>query len=102
MKISGLARLRRIWNLLRRHKYTITLAYFAAVLFYFSDNSFYHQWKQQREINSMKEEIEDYENKYVHDGKQLNDLEHDPSAILRIARERYLMKSKDEDIFIVE
>ena len=102
MRMSGLVFLSRVWKLFKSHKYTITLVYFAAVLGYFSDNSFFRQWKQQQEIDRMKAEIVNYENQYTHDGKLLDALEHNPSAILKIARERYLMKSKNEDIYIFE
>ena len=43
-----------------------------------------------------------YEQEIEKTKKELNDLQNNPAAIEKYARERYLMKKEGEDIFIVE
>lgn len=100
MKLNILVGLHRIWKLFRGHKYLITCVLFGFVLGYWDRNSFYNRYKQGQEIRETQRQIADYRHRYAHDTKLLNELEHDPSAILKVARERYYMKAADEDIYI--
>ena len=102
MKFKALVWLHRVWMLFKGHKYLITCVFFGAVIGYFDKNSFYQRYKQGQEIRDMQRQISDYKQQYAHDTKLLNDLEHDPAAILKIARERYLMKAANEDVYIFD
>lgn len=46
-------------------------------------------------------EIKSYRDQYERDKSQLRRLDTDPKAIEQIARERYMMKRDDEDIFVL-
>lgn len=92
----------RAWLFMKRNKYLITLGFFGAVLGYFDKNSVYHRYVQAQEIREMQLQIAAYRQQYAHDTKLLNNLDNDPSAILKIARERYLMKAADEDVYIFD
>lgn len=59
----------------------------------------FHQW---REIRMLKEEIKGYNETFERDKASLERLKRDPDAVVEVARERYYMKTDDEDIFIVE
>ena len=50
----------------------------------------------------MKEEIEKYRKEYEENTERLNELAVDSGAIERIAREKYLMKKPNEDIYVFE
>lgn len=94
--------LKKLWIIFKEHKYLITCIFFGAVIGYFDKNSFYQRYKQGQEIRDMQRQIAGYRQQYAHDTKLLNALEHDPSAILKIARERYFMKAADEDVYIFD
>ena len=47
------------------------------------------------------DEIEVYNTRYQNDMRQIRELNHNPKAMERIARERYFMKHEDEDIFVL-
>ena len=47
------------------------------------------------------DEIEVYESRYQSDMRQILELNRNPKAMERIARERYFMKHDDEDIFVL-
>lgn len=52
-------------------------------------------------ISELHEEIDHYERAYARDQERIHQLETDPKAMERIARERYFMKHADEDIFVL-
>lgn len=100
MKINVLVPLHRFWRFFKRNKYLLTCIFFGALLGYFDKNSFYQRYKQREQIRDMERQIAEYRHRYAHDTKLLNEMEHDPSAILKVARERYFMKAADEDVYI--
>lgn len=60
------------------------------------------RFQQRREISRLKGEIQKYKNTFEKDKATLERLKNDPEAIVEVARERYYMKTEDEDIFILE
>ena len=50
----------------------------------------------------LKEEIEKYRTDYEENTKRLNEISTNPDAIEQIAREKYLMKKPNEDIYVFE
>lgn len=54
------------------------------------------------EISQLKEEIEKYRADYEENTKRLNEISTNPDAIEQIAREKYLMKKPNEDIYVFE
>lgn len=56
----------------------------------------------EREISQLKEEIEKYRTDYEENTKRLNEISTNPDAIEQIAREKYLMKKPNEDIYVFE
>jgi cell division protein FtsB len=52
-------------------------------------------------IGQLADEIEVYTARYQDDMRQIRELNHNPKAMERIARERYFMKHDDEDIFVL-
>lgn len=56
----------------------------------------------EREISQLKEEIEKYRADYEENTKRLNELNSNPDAIEQVAREKYLMKKPNEDIYVFE
>lgn len=52
-------------------------------------------------VREMKAEIEAYNTQYEKDEHTLKELQRNPKAIRKIAREQYFMKADDEDIFVL-
>ncbi len=55
-----------------------------------------------RAINSLEGEKEYYQNKIETDNKKLKELKTNDENLEKFAREQYLMKKSDEDIFIID
>ncbi len=97
-----MGRLLTVWNFVRRHKYLITVLAFIAIVGFIDENSYVRRLHNQREISRLENEIQKYREEYNESTRLLDELEEDPTAIEKIAREKYLMKKPDEDIFIFE
>ena len=57
--------------------------------------------RNKQRINELEEEIEKYDADYKRDQAQIRELDRNPKAMEKIARERYFMKDDDEDIFVL-
>jgi len=65
------------------------------------ENSFLKRIDYEFQIRDLKSQIEAYNRRYESDSRQLHELNRNPKAIQKIARERYFMKADDEDIFVL-
>ena len=83
-------------------KYIVVLVLGVVVIGFVGSNSSVraHLGYKQR-ISELQEEIESYESAYARDQERIHQLETNPKAMERIARERYFMKHADEDIFVL-
>lgn len=82
-------------------KYVIVSVVAALILGFLGENSIWNLVSQRARIAELRDEIDDYTERYTEDLKQVDALDHDPKAIRKIARERYFMKADDEDIFVL-
>ena len=91
-----------IWEFIGKHKYPITVLAFAAIIGFLDENSAIRRIGYTREISRLQSEIEKYRADYEENTKKLNELSSNPDAIEQIAREKYLMKKPNEDIYVFE
>lgn len=82
-------------------KYHIVIV--SGVLFvgFVDENSVMQRFKYEHEIEQLKAEIEKYNERYEADSRRLHELQKSSDAIAKVARERYFMKTDDEDIFVL-
>ncbi|MEG1579636.1 MAG: septum formation initiator family protein [Bacteroidaceae bacterium] len=97
-----MGKLRSTWRFIRHYKYGISIILFFLIVGLLDTNSFWNRYKQKQEINSLRAEIRKYKDMYKLDSTKLRELEVNPEAIEKIARERYFMKAVNEDVFIFE
>lgn len=88
------------WNYVRRYKYGVALLLFALIVGLTDENSLYTRYQRRVEIGHLHREIDKYQAQYDAERAQLQALENDPKAVERMARERYLMKRPNEDVFV--
>lgn len=96
IKITG-----HIIKAFNRFKYCIVIV--AGVLYvgFVGEDSFMKRFEYEHKISELREEIKQYEERYEADTKLLRELRRNPGAIAQVARERYFMKTDDEDIFVL-
>jgi cell division protein FtsB len=90
-------RVKRIWYM----KYVVVLAVGVLVIGFIDENSVWNHLKNKQRISELQEEIDHYTQSYNHDKARIRELNSNPKAIEKIARERYFMKCDDEDIFVL-
>lgn len=77
----------------------IVIAVFAFVI---SDSSIFARIGYNAEIRDLKGQIEYYQNKTQEDRRKFNELRSSKENIEKFARENYLMKKEDEEIFVIK
>lgn len=90
-----------VWGFLWRHKYLVTITFFAVMVGFVDENSLWERRQRIQEINALRAEMRTYQNQYNEDTKALDELENNPEEVVRVARERYFMKYPDEDVYVV-
>ncbi len=84
------------------NKYLVTLVVFAVILGFLDENNLMRRFKYAHQESRLRGEIGKYRAEYEENTKRLNELAVDSGAIERIAREKYLMKKPDEDIYVFD
>ena len=90
----------RVWHSLF-FKYAIVTIAGVAIVGFLDENSFWSHFKNMQRISELKEETEKYNEDNRRDQARIRELDRDPKAMEKIARERYFMKADDEDIFVL-
>ena len=80
----------------------VTTVLFLAMLTFVDDDSFVVRYQRKAVIGHLHEEIDKYAAMYESETRQLEALQNSPEAVERVARERYLMKRPNEEIYVFE
>lgn len=83
-------------------KYWITGLLFLIWISFFDDNSFKNRFEYNSEINKLNDEIEYYNKELKENEQKSMELQSSNQNLEKFARERYLMKKKNEDIFLIK
>jgi cell division protein DivIC len=93
--------LRKILSVLTNRFVVITLCFLAWIIF-FADNDLVSQYKDQKESKALEEKVKYLESEIERMKARSAQLKTDTAAIIQYAREQYLMKKADEDIFVFD
>lgn len=85
-----------------RYKYIITLLIFGVIIVFLDENSILRRMEIANEARNTRDEIEKYRKDFEESTLRLNELDADSNSIERIAREKYLMKKPNEDVYVFE
>lgn len=85
-----------------RYKYIITLLIFGVIIVFLDENSILRRMEVANEARNTRNEIEKYRKDFEESTMRLNELDADSNSIERIAREKYLMKKPNEDVYVFE
>ena len=90
------------WNrYVRRYKYAVAFLVFMVIIGVVDENSLLVRYQRRVDIGNLKREIDKYQQQYDDESARLQSLMTDPSAVEKLAREKYLMKRADEDVFVI-
>lgn len=99
-----MGRLQRIATIVKDYKYTkyiVTLFFIILIVGFVDDNSFMNRQERIEEIEKLEVEISLLKAKFEDDTRKLKSLD-EYDNVVRLAREKYLMKRQDEDVFVVK
>ena len=85
-----------------RNKYLLTIVIFVLWMLLFDSSSWVDVIRQIRQIRKLEQDREYYIEKIQEDRNRLKELRTNNENLEKFAREQYLMKKPDEDIFVIE
>lgn len=83
------------------NKYTMTLLIFLVWLTFFDRNNLVEKMQLSRKITTLEKEKDYYLKKIEEDNRKMQELLSNKDNLEKFAREQYLMKNKNEDIFVI-
>ena len=96
--------LKKVWYFIKTStllKYAVVTVIAVIFIGFADENSIWSHFRNKQTINDLEEEIDRYDALHEENQNRIKQLDKDPKAIQKIARERYFMKADDEDIFIL-
>lgn len=84
-----------------KNKYLISGITFLTWMLFFDRNDLMSQYEYRRQLNKLEAEKEFYTAESQKAVQDLNELTTDRSKLEKFAREKYLMKKDNEDVFVI-
>ena len=66
------------------------------------ENSLISRYQLHTRNEATRAEIRKYEEQYLRDQRDLQEMQNSPDAVERVARMDLLMKTPDEDVYVIE
>lgn len=92
--------MKRTVALLKNKFFLITVVFIVWMLF-FDKNDLYSQYEQREQLNKLEQERDFYTKETAQVSKELDELTSNPAKLEKFAREKYLMKKANEDVFVI-
>ena len=96
-----MSKIHSAWLFMCRHKYILTVLIILLIVGVVDEDSFLNRHPRRVRIETLQQEIANYKRQYTEADNKIHDLESNPKAVEKIARERYHMKRSDEDVFVL-
>jgi cell division protein FtsB len=90
----------KIWPWLK-NKYVLTISVFAIWMLFFDQNNVMDRMRMSSEIRQLEDDREFYLEQIEKDSTRLHELTTDKENLEKYAREQFLMKKDNEDVFVV-
>jgi cell division protein FtsB len=84
-----------------RNRYGVAVLALIVWITFFDQSDAWTTFKNQRELSRMEEQKDWYRAEIDRTKEQLHELSSDKELLEKFARERYLMKRENEDIFVL-
>lgn len=90
-----------IKNFLIKYRYAMVIVTFIVWMLFFDKNNWWDIMRLQRSYNQTKEERDYYKEQAEIAKKEYNALLTSTDSLEKFAREKYLMKKDNEDVFVI-
>lgn len=95
-----MSKIHSAWLFMCKHKYLLTVLLIVLIVGVVDEDSFLNRHPRRVRIDNLRKEIANYKQQYNEADRKIRDLENNPKAVEKIARERYHMKRANEDVFV--
>ena len=95
-----MSKIHSAWLFMCRYKYVVTFLIIALIVGVVDEDSFLNRHPRRVRIEMLQQEIDNYKHQYNEADRKIRELENNPKAVEKIARERYHMKRANEDVFV--
>lgn len=85
-----------------KNKYFIAIIVFAAIMLFFDKNDIFTQLARYNELKELKQSKQYYTTQIAIQHKELEELKNNPATLEKYAREKYLMKRDNEELFLIK
>ncbi|WP_428328868.1 FtsB family cell division protein [Mucilaginibacter sp.] len=92
--------MKRLINLFRNKYFLITIAFLVWMIF-FDKNDLFSQYQYHQQVSKLKQERDFYQKETAKVSNDLDELTSNPQKLEKFAREKYLMKKDNEDVFVI-
>ena len=92
--------MKRLFNLFKNKYFLFSLA-FVVYMIFFDKNDLFSQYQYYQQVSKLKQERDFYLKETAKVNKDLDELTSDPKKLEKFARERYLLKKDNEDVFVI-
>lgn len=99
MKLDSV-KMKRLLDLIKNKFFLVTVAFVIWMIF-FDKNDIFSQYEYRQQLDKLKEEQEFYKAETEKVKKDLSELTSDKAKLEKFAREKYLMKKDNEDVFVI-
>ncbi|WP_317206718.1 FtsB family cell division protein [Mucilaginibacter daejeonensis] len=92
--------MKRLLDLVRNKFFLVTVVFVVWMLF-FDKNDLYTQYEHRQQLAKLEQERDFYTKETAKVAKDLDELSSNPAKLEKFAREKYLMKKANEDVFVI-
>ena len=85
-----------------RNKYLVATIAFIVWMVFFDKNDFFEQQDRRQHLQKLEDSKRYFTEEILKERKFSEELKNNPAVIEKIAREKYLMKRDNEDVFIIQ
>lgn len=85
-----------------RNKFILTIIFFVVWMLFFDQYNLITRISNNRKIAELEQQKDYYLSEIDRSKRLLQELKGDNESLEKFAREQYLMKKKDEDVFIIK
>ncbi len=84
-----------------KNKYVLTVIAFFVWLTFFDKNDFYSQYRYRQQLKTLQTDKQYFAQQIEVTRQNLEELKSSPASLEKFARENYMMKRDNEDLFVI-
>ncbi|OIR12672.1 cell division protein FtsB [mine drainage metagenome] len=84
------------------NKYVLAISFFIVWMLFFDQRDIFYVREQKQKLKELENKKNYYRQEIEKAKKDLTDLQNNPAALEKFAREHYMMKKDGEDIFVID